>query len=78
MKPTLLAALVATLLLGGCDNASVRTAIDAAKITYTRDSRTGLCFAVVGRGESWVGFSAASFSMTNVPCSDQVMRLIGR
>jgi hypothetical protein len=79
MRRAPLAALAATaLLLVACDNASVRTEVDTRKITYSRDDRTGLCFATLGRGESWVGFRAASFSMTAVPCSEQVLRLIGR
>jgi hypothetical protein len=66
------------LLLAACDNAQVVTNLDTRKLTYTQDTRTGLCFATVGRGESAVGFRAASLSFTNVPCTPEVLARIQR
>ena len=78
MRSTALMVLLVLPILAACDNASVRTDVDTKKITYSRDARTGLCFATLGRGESWIGVRAASFSMTHVPCTEQVMLLVGR
>jgi hypothetical protein len=65
--------------LAACDAPSVRTDIDPSKITYTQDARTNLCFAVLGRGAvGELGVRANSFSMTNVPCSDAVLRQVRR
>lgn len=78
IRRPLLALGASVLLLAACDNASVKTEIDTSKITYARDARTNICFAVLGRGESAVGVRAASFSMTTVPCSPEVMAQIAR
>lgn len=80
MRNIILAAtLGATLLVAGCDKPSVSTDINPAHITYVRDIRTRLCFAVVGRGENFDPFDKAhSFSMTHVPCTAEVLSLLRR
>lgn len=40
-------------------------------IVYVRDVRTGLCFA-----SGWSGDSRGGPILTNVPCTDAVVRLI--
>lgn len=79
MKKALIisAALGALLLLVACDAKSVRTETDPTKTTYSRDARTDLCFATIGRakGGNITGI-ASSFSVTNVPCSEAVLSLV--
>jgi hypothetical protein len=41
----------------------------AEMIIYTKDDRTGLCFASYGWGQDYGSF-------TNVPCSDDVMKQV--
>ena len=64
------------LVLAACDNAQVRTTLDTSKLSYSRDARTNLCYATVGRGESAIGVRAASLSFTHVPCTDEVLARI--
>ena len=77
MRNILLIGAVA-LMLTACDNAQVVTNLDTRKLTYTQDTRSGLCFATVGRGESAIGMRAASLSFTHVPCTPEVLALIRR
>lgn len=69
--------LAALLYLGGCDARSVHIDTDPSSTTYSRDKRTNLCFASLGRADGG-SFSdkADSFSMTNVPCSPAVLALV--
>lgn len=64
------------LVLAACDNAQVKTTLDTSKLTYSRDARTNLCYATVGRGESAIGMRAASLSFTHVPCTAEVLARI--
>jgi hypothetical protein len=68
---------LAALTLAGCDARTVHINIDPSKATYSRDNRTGLCFAAFGRakGGSWSDV-ADSLTVTNVPCSAEVMALV--
>ncbi len=48
-------------------------AVQAMKhLVYTRDTKTGLCFAV-----TWVGSNRGGPAMTNVPC-DVLVRTLGK
>lgn len=62
-------------ILASCDASSSRIEIDPSKINYMKDVRTDLCYAVVGRSRPGE-MIATSFSITNVPCSEAVLRLI--
>ena len=74
---TIFGALVLTAVLASCDARSVTVDTNPANITYSRDARTNLCFASLGRAAgSSVTDRADSFSMTNVPCTDEVLALI--
>jgi len=65
------------LFLWGCDARSVSVDTDPSKTTYSRDSRTNLCFATMGRAEAGsLSDIAKSFSVTNVPCSPEVLALV--
>jgi hypothetical protein len=76
MKSVIVALIaLCAVLIAGCDAKSIRTTVDADKITYVQDERTSLCFAVLGRGRPVVGVAASSFSMTNVPCTKEVLAL---
>lgn len=79
MKLALLTAapLAALLYLAGCDARSVHIETDPGNTTYSRDKRTDLCFASLGRADGG-SFSdkADSFSMTNVPCTPAVLALV--
>lgn len=66
----------AALLLAACDASTVVTETDPTKITYSRDTRTKLCFATAGRGAPFLAISADSFSMTGVPCTPEVLALV--
>lgn len=69
--------LTAMLLLASCDARSVSVETDPEKTTYSRDVRTNLCFASVGRtGATTLTDIADSFSVTNVPCSPEVLALV--
>ncbi len=72
-----LGAIGLVLVLAACDARSVKVDTNPANITYSRDTRTNLCFASLGRagGDSW-GDVASSFSMTNVPCTEEVLALV--
>jgi hypothetical protein len=63
--------------LASCDARSVEIDTNPANITYSRDARTNLCFASLGRaaGSSILG-RARSFSMTYVPCTEEVLALV--
>jgi hypothetical protein len=76
MKRTLMIA-AATLTLAACGAKTVELDIDVSKATYLIDPRTNLCFAAWDRvkGNDISGV-AESFSITNVPCTDDVMKLI--
>lgn len=78
MKLKIMLAVAAPLMLMACDNAQVRTTLDTSKLSYSRDARTNLCFATVGRAESAIGMRAASLSFTHVPCTPEVLAQIGR
>lgn len=60
-------------LLVSCQNNDKPSPIQSAKIAYFRDARTGLCFAAIN---SLVSGGYAT-SVTNVPCSAEVLRLAG-
>ncbi len=62
MKKTLLA-LVGVLVLAGCGN-------HPSSITYFKDHRTGLCFAAMSDA------IASNYTMTCVPCTPEVERLV--
>ena len=64
-------------LLASCDARSVIVGTNPANITCSRDARTNLCLANLGRaaGNS-VSDVADSFSMTYVPCSTEVLALV--
>lgn len=63
----------------GCDARTVTVEIAPDRATYSRDPRTGLCFAAFGRAHpaNVVG-RAESFSITAVPCSAEVLALVPR
>lgn len=69
--------MVAVAILVGCDARSVVIEVNPANMTYTRDARTDMCFASLGRA-SGSSFSdiAESFSMTYVPCTPAVLALV--
>ena len=71
-------AVIGLMAITACDNAQVRTQLDTSKLSYSRDSRTNLCFATIGRAEDVVGVRAASLSFTHVPCTPEVLALIQR
>ena len=68
------------LALAGC-NADVRPTSQekadevADQVVYSRDNRTGLCFAVIG-SMSGIDIRSQSLSMTWVPCEPKVLELI--
>lgn len=65
------------LFVSGCDAKSVEIDTDPSQTTYSRDTRTGLCFASLGRaGKMAMSDMADSFSVTSVPCSPEVLRLV--
>jgi hypothetical protein len=65
------------LLLAGCEARSVSVDTDPSKTTYSRDVRTNLCFATMGRAEAGtMSDLAKSFSVTNVPCTPEVLALV--
>lgn len=69
--------MVLMLALAGCSPASTEVDADPSKITYSRDTRTGLCFAALGRASvSSSGTVQQSMSITAVPCSPAVLALI--
>lgn len=73
----ILGAIGLVLLLAACDARSVEVDTNPANITYSRDARTDLCFASLGRaGGASVTDRARSFSMTNVPCTAEVLVLV--
>lgn len=65
--------------MAACDARTVTVEIAPEKASYSRDPRTGLCFAAFGRAQpgNIVG-RAESFSITAVPCSDAVLALVPR
>jgi hypothetical protein len=80
MKLKIAGVAAAALALTACDNAQVTTTLDPSKLTYARDARTNLCFAVIGRANSAVAViqRAHSLSITQVPCTTEVLELIRR
>lgn len=67
----------ALLLLTACDPVTVEVTSDPNKTTYSRDARTGLCFATLGRKSTNTnGHTSWGFSTTNVPCSPEVLALV--
>jgi hypothetical protein len=69
--------LIIGLLVIGCDAKTVAVETDPQKTTYSRDARTQLCFATIGRAPAGrIGDAADSFSVTNVPCTEAVMGLV--
>ena len=69
--------LLACFALIGCKPESRETVSDPSLITYSRDARTGLCFATLGRySVSTNGSGSESFSISNVPCTPAVMALL--
>ena len=73
----ILGAIGLIVMLAACDARSVKVETNPKNITYSRDARTDLCFASLGRaaGNS-VSDLADSFSMTNVPCTTEVLALV--
>ena len=70
-------ALVACLALLGCKEESRKIASDPSVITYSRDVRTGLCFATIGiYSVSTALHGIEHISKSNVPCTPEVMNLI--
>lgn len=71
--PADLAAVLALLafLVAGAASAGCAALEDTLKgqPAYMIDHRTGLCFAVAGVGQNW--------AMTHVPCTPEVLALIG-
>ncbi len=68
--------LFAAATLSACGvNTSGDIDFNADDIGYRRDSRTGLCFAVVASRETGK-VSTSGLGLTNVPCSDEVLALI--
>jgi hypothetical protein len=69
---------VAPALLAACDASTVTVDIDPSKTRYSRDARTGQCFAALGRGAPGFSVRAESFSVAAVPCTDAVLALVPR
>jgi hypothetical protein len=66
-------------LLAACDAKTVAVETNPNRATYSRDARTNLCFASFGRSRAGnVVGNAESFSVTNVPCSAEVLALVPR
>lgn len=66
-------------LLAACDARTTTIEVAPERTSYSRDSRTGLCFAALGRAEAGDPFvRAKSFSITSVPCSAEVLALVPR
>lgn len=69
--------LLAAVLLAACDAKTIETEIDPTLTTYSRDIRTSVCFAALGRESMDTGGKMSwSFSVANVPCSDAVLALV--
>ncbi len=47
------------------------------KMTYTKDTRTGLCYAMVASRKTWDA-NSSGLGITEVPYSAEVERLIGK
>lgn len=81
MKTRHALAALGLLSLAACGARTVAVEIAPDQATYSRDRRTGLCFAAFGRGtgNNWLGWlfgTADSFSITGVPCSPEVLALV--
>ncbi len=74
--------LVAAIALSGC-GANLRKPSDSAakaavsKSTYARDNRTGQCFAVLETSR-FMSVNASGATITYVPCTPEVLALIGK
>ena len=73
-------AVVSILLMSGCDVNPSKITSDyakelAGKITYTKDVRTGLCFAVIASRKTG-STDQTGMGMTEVPCSKEVEALV--
>lgn len=67
----------ALITLAGCDARTVNIETDPSKTSYSRDARTNICFASVGRAaKASMSDMADSFSITSVPCSAEVLALV--
>ena len=66
--------LIFAIALCGCRAPSQKDAKEGAEryLTYSRDSRTGLCFAV------YDAYSVEGLAFTSVPCTPDVLREIGK
>lgn len=65
--------LLVSLLLVGCDDFTTSSTKEANSLSYFKDERTGLCFAV----STVIGNTAISYNIyNNVPCNDAVEKLI--
>ncbi len=72
----LTAALVAITVLSGCEvNNSSNIDFDTRNISYTKDARTGLCFAYTASRKTG-DWNATGLGMTRVECTEEVLRLI--
>ena len=73
MKKLLGLILVCVFFYFGCGNQDKKDVRDSVVINYTKDARTGLCFAYT-KYDSYGGYTI--LSITCVPCSQAVENLI--
>lgn len=73
--------LCAVLLIGGCSvrpsevsDALVRNF--SSNVRYAQDDRTGLCFALIATKKQ-LQLTQNGLGMTNVPCTEEVLALVG-
>lgn len=72
----LTAAFAVIAVLAGCEvNNSSNINFDPRNISYTQDSRTGLCFAYTASRKTG-DWNATGLGMTRVECTDEVLQLI--
>jgi hypothetical protein len=75
-----IALLGSLILLAGCTASSTKVEdgdFDPNKLVYFQDSRTKLCFAVIGYERTSSNMSTSTgMSMSNVPCTNEVVALL--
>lgn len=78
MRHSLTAGILAgiALTLAACGGTSKNVSIDPSDIFYTRDDRTGLCYAFVGSAPA-MSVQTTGVAMTHVPCTEEVLAMIG-
>lgn len=78
MKKIILILLIGLLFLGSCGSKSGKVgSVDAEDITYFKDSRTNLCYAIIGakKGMNFIDESE-SIGMACVPCENIPLTLL--